>query len=87
LQRLAVEDTDADPGDVLAGLARVAANAAVERLNRLAQQGGDPAALATTIGWLQQTREQLGAEDLRSEATEALVAWLALEAEGGEGTT
>jgi DNA primase len=87
LQRLAVEDTDADPDDVLAGLARVAAGAAVDRLNRRAQEGGDPTSLAPTIGWLKQTREQLGDDDLRSEATEALVAWLAQEAEGGEGTT
>ncbi|MBA2607800.1 MAG: DNA primase [Actinobacteria bacterium] len=87
LQRLAVEDTDAEPGDVLAGLARVAAGSAVDRLNKQAQEGGDPASLAPTIGWLIQTREQLGDDALRSEATEALVAWLAQEADGGEGTT
>jgi DNA primase len=87
LQRLAVEDSEAEPGDVLAGLARVAAGSAVDRLNKQAQSGGDPASLAPTISWLIQTREQLADDALRSEATEALVAWLAQDAEGGEGTT
>jgi DNA primase len=87
LRRLAVEDSDADPDDVLGGLARVAAGSAVDRLNRQVQDGADPAGLAPTIGWLKQTREQLNDELLRSEATEALVAWLAQEADGGEGTT
>jgi DNA primase len=89
LRRLAVEESDADPGDVLAGLVRVAADAAAARLNKEVAEGGDYAELSPTIGWLKQTREQLQDEDLRSEATVALVAWLAQAAdtdveEGGQ---
>jgi DNA primase len=72
LHRLAVEDIDADPDDVLAGLVRVAADAAVARQPKTLDA-------APTIAWLKQTREQLQDEDLRSEATVALVAWLAQE--------
>jgi hypothetical protein len=81
LRRLAVEDSDAEPGDVLAGLVRVAADAAAARLNKAVGSGADYAQLSPTIGWLKQTREQLQDEDLRSDATVALVAWLAQEAD------
>ena len=77
LHRLAVEDVDADPDDVLAGLVRIAADAAVARQPKTLEA-------TRTIGWLKQTREQLQDEDLRSEATVALVAWLAHEAEPAE---
>ena len=90
LRRLAVEESEAEPADVLAGLVRVAANAAAIRLNQAVADGADHAVLSPTIAWLKQTREQLVDEDLRSEATVALVAWLAQEAdadaaEGGGG--
>jgi DNA primase len=81
LSRLAVEDVDADPSDVLAGLVRVAADAAAERLNKAVANGADYAALSPTISWLKNTREQLHQDELRSEATVALVAWLAQEAD------
>jgi DNA primase len=87
LSRLAVEDADADPVDVLAGLARVATDATVTRLTRELMSGGDPDVLAPTIAWLKQTREQLNDEELCSEATEALVAWLAQQADTEGGTT
>jgi hypothetical protein len=73
LHRLAVEDVDADPDDVLAGLVRVATDAAVARQPKTLEA-------APTIAWLKQTREQLQDDELRSEATVALVAWLAHEA-------
>lgn len=88
LSRLAVEDSDAEPGDVLAGLARVAADVAAARLNKSVADGANYADVAPTIGWLKQTREHLQDDALRSEATEALVTWLAqqeAEAHGGEG--
>ena len=75
LRRLAVEESDGDPDDVLAGLVRVVVDATVSRLNR---DGPDDAQLASMV-WLKQTREQLHDDDLRSEATVALVAWLAQE--------
>lgn len=87
LSRLAVEDAEADPIDVLAGLARVATDATVMRLTREMSAGGDIDALAPQIAWLKQTREQLGDEDLVSEATEALVTWLARQADVEGGTT
>ncbi len=87
LRRLAVEDTEAEPGDVLAGLVRIAADAAATRLNKAVANGADARELVPTIGWLKQTREQLQDDDLRSDATAALVAWLArdadAQAEGG----
>ncbi len=86
LSRLAVEDADADPTDVLAGLARVAADAAVLRLTKQVRDGGDSDSLAATISWLKNTQEQLADEQLCSEATEALVAWLAHESEAEGGT-
>lgn len=84
LSRLAVEDSDADPGDVLAGLARVAADTAADRLNKSIATGANYAEVAPTIGWLKQTREQLNDDALRSAATEALVGWLAQQASGRE---
>jgi DNA primase len=78
LHRLAVDDVDADPDDVLAGLVRVAADAALNHLPKDLEH-------APTIAWLKQTREQLQDEELRSEATVALVAWLAQEADSAEG--
>ncbi len=87
LSRLAVEDAEADPIDVLAGLARVATDATVTRLTREMSAGGDIDALAPQIAWLKQTREQLADEDLVSEATEALVTWLAQQADAEGGTT
>ncbi|HVV35166.1 MAG TPA: DNA primase [Acidimicrobiales bacterium] len=84
LRRLAVDDVDADPDDVLAGLVRVAADAAAARLNKSLAQGADYAEVAPTIAWLKQTREQLQDDELRSEATVALVAWLAHVAEPAE---
>jgi DNA primase len=82
LRRLAVEESDADADDVLAGLVRVAADAALARLPKTLES-------SATIGWLKQTREHLQDEELRSEATVALVAWLAQQAdddteEGGQ---
>ena len=82
-----MEESDADPADVLAGLARVAALAAVDRLNKAVVNGADVSVVAPTIAWLKQTREQLDSDDLRNEATEALVTWLAHEADGEEETT
>jgi DNA primase len=83
LRRLAVEESDADPDDVVANLVRVATGAAATRLTKEVAQGADHAELSPTIGWLKQTREQLQDDDLRAEATEALVAWLA-QASGEE---
>ncbi|MDP1795512.1 MAG: hypothetical protein Q8K63_15350, partial [Acidimicrobiales bacterium] len=87
LSRLAVEDADADPVDVLALLAGVSTDGAVSRLTKQLRDGGDPDVIGPVVAWLKQTRAQLSDEELCSEATEALVAWLAQEAESEGGTT
>ena len=51
------------------------------RLNKEIADGANYTELSPVIGWLKQTREQLQSEDLRSEATVALVAWLAQAAD------
>ena len=67
LRRLAVEDTDADPDDVLAGLARLAADAATARLSE--PIGGRCRPMRRSFdarsGWLKHTREQLNDDDSR----------------------
>lgn len=75
LRRLAVEDPPEDPGIEMVRLVRIAADAAATRLHSAA---ADEAALQL-IAWLRTTSAQLEDEVLRSEATEALVAWLAQE--------
>jgi DNA primase len=87
LRRLAVEDSAEDPGDVVAGLVRIAAAVAAERVRRAVPAKGDFSALSATNAWLKQTialldqAEQTRDRDLRSDATVALVAWLAQEAD------
>src|SRR5205085_11805161 len=55
LSRLAVEDADGDPSDVLAGLVRVAAVAASARLMKAVAAGGDFAELSAKNTWLKNT--------------------------------
>jgi DNA primase len=76
LQRLAVEDTDADPDDVIARLLDqvvTRATADLERRTRESQDIGEPAAL---MSWLKLTRELLYDPVARVDAAERLVAWL-----------
>ena len=77
LQRIAVEEADADPGDVAALLAR---SAAIRRLGELeleARRSPRPGEIAAVVGWLKLSIEELDELDTRAEATERLVAWLA----------
>jgi DNA primase len=76
LQRLAVEEADADVDDVVRLLA---ANAAQRRLTALqaeARGAEDPTAYAPTIAWLKLTTEQLWDDATSVGAVEQLVAWL-----------
>jgi hypothetical protein len=76
LQRLAVEEADADPDDVVRLLV---ANAAQRRLTRLqaeARGADDPTEYAATIAWLKVTTEQLWDDATSVGASEQLVAWL-----------
>ncbi len=74
LQRVAVEDTDADPSDVLDLLVRRSGERALSELEADARTSEDHALeLAPTVGWLKLTLEQLP----DPEAAGRLVAWLA----------
>ena len=74
LQRLAVEEAHADPGDVLDLLVHRAGERALQQLEAEARASEERALdLAPTVGWLKLTLERLP----DSEAAEGLVAWLA----------
>ena len=76
LQRLAVEEADADPDDVVRLLV---ANAVQRRLTVLqaeARAADDPTEYAATIAWLKVTTEQLWEQETSVGASEQLVAWL-----------
>jgi DNA primase len=77
LQRLALEESDADPGDVVAVLALRAATAALERYTAEARSAEDPAAYAPVTSWLGLMVSELRDPDTRVQAAEQLVAWLA----------
>lgn len=84
LQRLAVEDADADPGDVIRLLVAAAAQRALVRLQAAARSSDDPVAFSPTIAWLKLTTEQLWDEATRREAATHLVAWLVQFGQEGE---
>jgi DNA primase len=77
LQRLAVEDTEADPDDVATLLVRAAARRAVAQLETQARSAPERAVeLAPTIGWLTSEVQRLEDHRTRLEAGGRLVAWL-----------
>ncbi|HUR50214.1 MAG TPA: DNA primase [Acidimicrobiales bacterium] len=77
LQRIAVEDADADPADVAALLARSAAMRRLSELEAEARQSERAGEIAAVVGWLKLSIEELDENDTRAEATDRLVAWLA----------
>lgn len=77
LQRLAVEEADADPADVAALLARSAAMRRLAELEQEARRGERSGEISAVVGWLKLSLEELDETDTRAEATERLVAWLA----------
>ncbi len=84
LQRLAVEETDADPTDVLVRLADEAARRALAELDAEARTADDPVGYAPLIGWLKLTMEELREPATAVEAADRLVRWL-VEREGESG--
>ena len=73
LQRLAVEESDADPVDVVARLAHRAGSRALAAVETEARGSEDKArALAPTVAWLKLTLEQLP----EPEVIKRLLAWL-----------
>ncbi|MBW3614946.1 MAG: DNA primase [Actinobacteria bacterium] len=84
LQRLAVEDAEADPDDVTKLLVAAASQRAILRLQAEARASQSPTDYAATIAWLKLTTEQLWEEETSIGATGQLVAWLVqFEKEGG----
>ena len=85
LQRIAVEDSNAEPGDVMIRLVERAGHRALKELQSQMRQS-DPAAqadFAPTIAWLKLTLESLRSDDgpatgagTTTEAQEGLVRWL-----------
>ncbi|HZN13776.1 MAG TPA: DNA primase [Acidimicrobiales bacterium] len=82
LQRLAVEDTDAEPLDVIALLLERITARAIADLERSTKASGIIEESAPSMSWLKLTREQLFDPATRVEASERLVAWLSER--GGE---
>ena len=77
LQRIAVEEAEADPADVAALLARSAAMRTLGDLEAEARHSERAGEIAAVVGWLKLSLEELEELDTRAEATERLVAWLA----------
>ena len=77
LQRLAVEDTDADADDVIARLLDQVVTRETAALERRTREVEDIEEAAALMGWLKLTREQLYEQATRVDAAERLVAWLA----------
>ena len=84
LQRLAVEETDADAADVVVRLADEAARRALAELDVAARNADDPMGYAPLIGWLKLTMEELREPETAVEAADRLVRWL-LQREGEPG--
>jgi DNA primase len=80
LQRLAVQDTDAEVDDVVIRLAERAGQRALAAL-QVEMRQADPADFAPTVGWLKHTLLSLRAEDPQArpgavESERVLVGWL-----------
>jgi DNA primase len=84
LQRLAVEETDADAADVVVRLADEAARRALAELDLAARNADDPMGYAPLIGWLKLTMEELREPETAVEAADRLVRWL-VQREGEPG--
>ena len=86
LHRLAVEDTDAEPADIVALLAWAAAGRVVRQLEAEARADeGRSAELSPITGWLKNTMELTREPHdwpTRVEASKGLVAWLVQNSQG-----
>ena len=76
LQRLAVEDTETDPDDVLSRVVCEAAQRALLQLEATARHAEDPTAWAPLIAWLKSALEELLEPSARVDATDRLLRWL-----------
>jgi DNA primase len=76
LQRLAVEEPDAEPVNVVALLARDAALRAVRELDEAAKSAENADPYAAVMGWLKMAIQELGDPPVNVEASAGLVRWL-----------
>jgi DNA primase len=76
LQRLAVEEVDVDPDDVLSLLVAEATQRALHEVEADARVSSDPLAAAETVGWLKLRLEESREAPTRRPALEQLVAFL-----------
>jgi hypothetical protein len=77
LTRLALQDSDAEPLDVVARLVDWEATRAVSELEREARCSPDPLAYSAILGWVKVQAEQFRADPEAGLSGEApLVAWL-----------
>ncbi|HUF33463.1 MAG TPA: DNA primase [Acidimicrobiales bacterium] len=83
LQRLAVEEADADPADVVRLLLVEAVRPVVRDLESSARSDGDPLEASQLVGWLKLRTEELWEERTRPAAAQQLVAFLADRAQEG----
>ena len=89
LRRLAVEASDADTDDVVAGVVRLAADRVVRDLQldaRHASSVEDRQGFAQAIAWLKTQSEQLSERSTREAAVDQLLPWLNQHAEEGSVT-
>ena len=87
LMRLAVDPSDADTGDVLSGIARLAADRVLRELQRDARGAAsiqDRQGFAAAIGWVKMQTENLAERDTRDPALAQLLPWLISQLEGRE---
>ena len=85
LRRLAVEASDADTDDVVAGVVRLATDRVVRDLQldaRHASSVEDRQGFAQAIAWLKTQSEQLSERSTREAAVDQLLPWLNQHAEG-----
>jgi hypothetical protein len=76
LHRLAVEDNESDPDDVMARLAEEAARRKIADLDASARQSADPMGYSDDVGWLKLAVEELRDPTTAVDATGRLVLWL-----------
>lgn len=77
LQRLAVDDTEAEPHDVVFRLIQEAGRRAMQELNERARREPDAMDVLAESTWLGQRIDEMNDPDSTVEAAEQLLAWLA----------
>ncbi len=85
IRRLAVDPSDAEADDVIAGVVRLAADRILRDLQRGARRADmveDRQGFAAAIAWVKMQTENLAERDSRGPALEQLLPWLVRELEG-----